>query len=199
MHVSGRGTWQRTETPLTVFHAPTSSRDTIFFPPSESLRTSHYVLIPDRFIKILISEKVRNSIEDSKMAPYGTHLSISNITSQWEMLQNPRGCDTLSGCRGEREVVRGLPRRQCSQVSWPDSLPCVWVWLTTGARRWRPSPARPCRCCSWPRDQYRKYFPDNKSRIQAAVGSKNFIIWLYQHPHTLQMSRDRTINIITCY
>ena len=91
---------------------------------------------------------------------------------------------------------------QCSRVSWPDSLPCVWVWLTTGARRWRASPARPC-CRSWPPpDQYRKYFPANKPRIQAAVGSKNFIIWLYQqyqHPHTLQMSRDRTINIITCY
>ena len=99
-------------------------------------------------------------------------------------------------------AVEGEMMVQCTQVSWPDSLPCVWVWLTTGARRWRASPARPC-CRSWPpRDQYRKYFPANKPRIQAAVGSKNFIIWLYQqyqHPHTLQMSRDRTINIITCY
>ena len=109
MHVSGGelGRGPR-PSPLTVFHAPTTSRDIIFFPPSESLRTSHYVLIPDRFIKILISEeKVRNSIEDSNKAPYGTHLSISNITSQWEMLQNPRGCDTLSGCRGERDGGAG--------------------------------------------------------------------------------------------
>ena len=76
-------------------------------PSHHNLPASHYILIPDHFIKMLISEKVRNSIEDSNKAPYGTHLSISNITSQWEMLQNPRGCDTLSGCRGERDGGAG--------------------------------------------------------------------------------------------